>query len=262
MPASTNKKALELKDKGNKAFSAKNYHEAIRFYDQAIREDGTDETFHSNRSACYYSLGQYPQALEDAQACVRIAPQWVKGYYRCGLSHTALKNWVAAVASFKKALELEPSNADVAKLLREAEENAAKSPPTKDENGNPLSKAGGYRYLGNQFYKRGKIPEAIDMYTTALQYADDEEKDTIYSNRSLCHQQLYDYRSVVDDCTKSLDHNSNNVKALIRRGIALEALEKYKDALEDMRKALSIEPGATAASQAVTRLTRAINQLA
>ncbi len=62
----------ELKAKGNAAFSAKNFDEAIGHYTQAI-EAATDNTadavhvLYSNRSACYSGLKQWEKALEDAE---------------------------------------------------------------------------------------------------------------------------------------------------------------------------------------------------
>jgi stress-induced-phosphoprotein 1 len=62
----------ELKAKGNAAFSAKNYDEAIQHYSDAIAaaSDPTADAVHvlySNRSACYSGLKQWEKALEDAE---------------------------------------------------------------------------------------------------------------------------------------------------------------------------------------------------
>lgn len=65
---STNSK--DLKELGNKAFSNKNYEEAIQFYTKAIENAAEDDDeihiYYSNRSASFYEQQNYKQALEDA----------------------------------------------------------------------------------------------------------------------------------------------------------------------------------------------------
>ena len=65
---------------------------------------------------------------------------------------------------------------------------------------------------------------------------------------------------MVADCSSSINIKPT-VKALIRRGLAYESLEKYKLGLEDMRKVLELDPSARVASETIARLTRAINSL-
>ncbi len=59
----------ELKAKGNAAFAAKNYDEAIDFFSQGIALDASNYVLYSNRSACY--AGQQvllPKPLQ--RACI------------------------------------------------------------------------------------------------------------------------------------------------------------------------------------------------
>jgi hypothetical protein len=48
--------AEELKAKGNAAFTAKNYDEAIDCFSQGIAIDPNNHVLYSNRSACYAGL--------------------------------------------------------------------------------------------------------------------------------------------------------------------------------------------------------------
>ena len=64
-----------------------------------------------------------------------------------------------------------------------------------------------------------------------------------------------------EDCTRCLNIDPKNAKALIRRGLAYEGLEKYKLALVDMKAVLEIEPTSIQASQAISRLTRFVRSM-
>jgi tetratricopeptide (TPR) repeat protein len=70
--------AEELKAKGNAAFSAKNFEEAIEHFTNAIELDSSNHVFYSNRSASYASLGRFNQALADANKVLQLNPTWSK----------------------------------------------------------------------------------------------------------------------------------------------------------------------------------------
>lgn len=48
--ATTEARAVELKDKGNKAFKEHDWDSAIDFYTQAIEANGKEPTFYTNRA--------------------------------------------------------------------------------------------------------------------------------------------------------------------------------------------------------------------
>ena len=56
--------ADELKSKGNAAFSAQNYPEAIEWFTKAIEVDGNNHVLFSNRSACYAGLTVNPKPAQ------------------------------------------------------------------------------------------------------------------------------------------------------------------------------------------------------
>ena len=59
--------ANALKDRGNKAFAAKDYDSAIGFFTQAIALDPQNHVLYSNRSAAHAGKKAWNAALEDAE---------------------------------------------------------------------------------------------------------------------------------------------------------------------------------------------------
>jgi len=253
------KKAAEAKDKGNKFFLAKQYDQAIAEYSKAIKFDPSDSAFYSNRCAAYMGLNKFEEALADAEQCVKLQPKWVKGYYRKGAALMSLGRHEEAIRTLKKGLEYEPDNADLKERLAEAEREAKYAPKRFDDAGNPLSPAQIAKEEGNVFFRESRYEKAIEKYTRAISLAStEEEKAVYYSNRATCYAQLQNHQQVVEDCTASINIKPTT-KALIRRGLAYEVLEKYKLALADMRQVLELDPTAKVASETIARLTRAIN---
>ena len=83
-------RTAELRQRGNVAFSNKEFTEAISMYTQCIERDNTDARLFSNRSAAHVALGDYGRALSDAYTAIELSSSWSKGYYRCGVALMAL----------------------------------------------------------------------------------------------------------------------------------------------------------------------------
>ena len=74
--------ASTLKDEGNKLFKEGKYAEACEKYTEALKHDPNNSVIYSNRSVTHIKLKNYEHALSDSQECIKLNPQWSKGYYR------------------------------------------------------------------------------------------------------------------------------------------------------------------------------------
>ena len=114
--------ANALKEKGNEAFQGGDIDLAIRFFSQALDIDPDNHIIYSNRSAAYMKADSKSKALYDAEKCVQLAPQWAKGYTRLGAAQQSLRRFDAAIDSFKKGIELEPSNKSLWNSLKSCQD--------------------------------------------------------------------------------------------------------------------------------------------
>lgn len=115
---------------------------------------------------------------------------------------------------------------------------------------------------GNREYKTGRFESAIGFYSQAAEAMEAEgDMDgvaTVLNNRGTCHKQLGNHDGVVTDCSRALEIQPNNIKALIRRGQAYESLGKWQSALDDMNAAFRLDPNAKLAAEARPRLQKYI----
>ena len=74
--------ASTLKDEGNQLFKEGKYAEACEKYTEALKRDPNNSVIYSNRSVTHIKLKNYEHALSDSQECIKLNPQWSKGYYR------------------------------------------------------------------------------------------------------------------------------------------------------------------------------------
>ena len=126
--------------------------------------------------------------------------------------------------------------------------------------GKPLSGSQLAKAEGNDHFSNGRYEEAAACYTKALELAQsNEERSILYCNRAACHSQHQNWHKMLEDANLAVQENPKNVKAVMRRGLAYEGLEKYQLAINDMKKVLELDPGARSASAAIARLSRFIN---
>ena len=57
---------------------------AAQVFSLALKLDGSNHVLFSNRSAAHLALGHKDKALDDAEAALRLKPDWPKGFLRKG----------------------------------------------------------------------------------------------------------------------------------------------------------------------------------
>jgi len=119
--------AEELKKKGNEAFGNGDNDAAIGFFTQAIALDERNHVLYSNRSAAYAAKGNYAAALVDADRCIELKPDWARGHGRRATALHFLGRLRDAHAAYTRALELDPTNAQLREGMRQVEEAAQRT---------------------------------------------------------------------------------------------------------------------------------------
>lgn len=243
---------------GNDEFRKGNMGKAIEYYTYATEMDPNNHFFFTNRAAAYAKMKKWEKSLRDSNKALKLQSDWHKGYWRKGDALMALGRPEEAMKAFEQAKQLDPS-VD----MYQNKYKAAKKAFYKDKSSADMKKM-----EGNELYKVSKIDEAIQAYTDAIDLCDMKNekekmlKADILANRALCYRQLYNSEAVITDCTQALEINPMHVKAYIRRAQALEAMEKFKAALEDFSAANRLAPSMAVAYKGCSRIRAALRQRA
>ena len=99
-----------------------------------------------------------------------------------------------------------------------------------------------HKERGNFLFKQGKFEPSVNAYSKAIEL--DPADATFYNNRAAALLKLFRFEEAEADCDRVLHLGKDfNVKALLRRGAAREALKKYMEAEKDYKHVLQQEPG-------------------
>lgn len=246
---------------GNEAFKARDYETAVARYSDAIDLYDGDHTFFSNRAMALMALDRYEEAAADGKRCMEINPGFMKGFHRHASALVKLGRFAEAVRTCEIGLTTHKGNADLASVLEEAraamaaEERAAKA---------GMSRAELLKTQGNDLFKAARFEDAIPKYAEALEACESLSSDVavaILNNRAACNQQLSNFGAVVDDTTVVLESQPRNIKALLRRALAFEGLERYRTALNDVRQVLMLDPKHPVGNQLQHRLGQTVSTL-
>jgi tetratricopeptide (TPR) repeat protein len=218
---------------------------------------GDEAILHSNRALCFCQLGRHEEGLEDAKLCVALRPDFFKGYVRGAKALRALGRPEEALAFLKKC----PKNTEAGALASELRPEAEAAETVRISS---LSGAERAKEEGNVLFRKGLFEQALEKYSEALQGCDDQESImalAIRNNRAACYHQVSDHSSAVRDTSYVLKREPSNFKALFRRMLALEPLERYEAALDDARALLRQDPRNEVANKMQHRLGKLVRDL-
>lgn len=118
----------QFKAAGNAALQAGKASEAIENYTKAINLDGANHVYYSNRSAAFLKKGDALGALEDADACIGLNPEFAKGYSRKGAALHALKRYNDSILAYQTGLEKFPNDAGLKKGMEDVQREKDQPP--------------------------------------------------------------------------------------------------------------------------------------
>ncbi|XP_051921538.1 sperm-associated antigen 1-like [Hippocampus zosterae] len=106
------------KDKGNEAFRANDYEEAVAYYTRSIAIMPSVAAY-NNRAQAGIKLKQWKRAMNDCQSVLELEPCNVKALLRRAAVYNEMGNFQMAVEDLRVVLREEPQNAAATQLLSE-----------------------------------------------------------------------------------------------------------------------------------------------
>ncbi|KAM3574932.1 hypothetical protein VYU27_003158 [Nannochloropsis oceanica] len=103
-------KAVEAKDRGNEAFRAGRWPDAVKEYEEAIKRDPTNAAYHNNLAAALSKLMDFPAAKAACEKAIALDAKYVKAWAKKGDIEFFMKEYHRALESYKHGMKIEPNN--------------------------------------------------------------------------------------------------------------------------------------------------------
>lgn len=103
----------DLFGKGNEAFVAENYTNAIEFYTKALDDDSENANVYVNRSHAFLKLERYEQAVQDADKAIALGCKDAKVYLRKGIALFRMEKFIEAKETLLQVKDFEGNAAEL-----------------------------------------------------------------------------------------------------------------------------------------------------
>jgi len=182
--------AAILKKEGNELITKRSFQRAIEVYNKAIELEKTDHVLLSNRCHAFVELDRFTEALEDAEKCVELRPDWPKGYFRKGRALYGLGKYEDAAVAFLQCLALDQKISSAKDYLSKALDKILSVLPPDDPKAHTLARQSNptllQQLIDQNFCKPLLLPDINRTLTDLAQIV----KDTIYTASQFAQEQV------------------------------------------------------------------------
>ena len=92
-------------------------------------------------------------------------------------------------------------------------------------------------------HSNNQFQEAIDIYSNLLRMKLDQPvRSLVYNHRGMALFALAQYQKGLDDFSKAIEFNEDNVRAWTNRGLACRVLGKFEQSLDNYNRAIDMAP--------------------
>uniref|UniRef100_A0A670K4V8 Sperm associated antigen 1 n=1 Tax=Podarcis muralis TaxID=64176 RepID=A0A670K4V8_PODMU len=258
------------KEKGNEAFVTGDYKEAVIYYTRSISAFPTVAAY-NNKAQAEIKLQNWHVAHQDCETVLKMDPENIKAFMRRATVYTNLHNFKAAAEDLKKVLQIEPENATAKKNLLDIEKKLKELEPISQTNSKgkkiliqDIEDSDGDEELGGNEAEceNGSGDKSnfnlLSVNGRTWRIQSPEDLSILYSNRAACYLKEGNCVDCIQDCNSALELHPYSLKPLLRRAMAYESMERYRQAYVDYKTVLQIDSGIQVANDSVNRITRTL----
>ena len=202
--------AFEKYNEGVALLNNKNYEEAIKFFDKALKINPQCKQAWNKKGVCNFSLGNLKDMFHDFEEALKIDSNYFLPYYNLGVAFSDNNYFELALVFVEKSISCKSDYYD------------------------------SWFNKGIYLYNLDRFEEAIIAYDHALEI--DSVKLNSWLEKGLCLTKLSRFDESIECYEKVLEYDSNNSEALIHIAITLGNANRFNEALDYLEKILRIQP--------------------
>ncbi|MEM8721039.1 MAG: tetratricopeptide repeat protein [Cyanobacteria bacterium P01_G01_bin.39] len=198
------------------------FQEALKTCSTALKHYQSPQLWNC-QALTFYSLKQYDSAIASYNKAIEIDPENVWLWNNRGEAYTRLKQYEQAIFDFKQAIELDPNRSFVP-----------------------------WNNLGKLYYQQQEYQQAIEAYNESLAVKSDYLPALIGLGNAQKSSKRYE--QAMNSYDQALEINPDYHEAWFGKGSVAEYLRKYEDAREYYQRAVELKPDWDAADKSLSRV--------
>jgi tetratricopeptide (TPR) repeat protein len=210
------KEALSFLSQGNAWFNNKDYDEAIKAYDEAVRLDPNVPVTYFSRGNAWWLKNDPDKAIQDYSQAIRLNPKYALAYYMRGSAWLRKKEFDKAIQDNDEAIRLDPKFANA------------------------------FNNRGSSWSWKNDPDKAIQDYDEAIRL--DPKFVVAYNNRGREWIKKKQYDKALGDFDEAIRLVPNVSSAYCDRGIAWSGKGDFDKAIKDLDEAIRLDPNNSFAS--------------
>ena len=191
----------------------------------------------------YSSLGNHKNAIASYNRAIEVEPNYAEAYNNLGVTLNKLGRNEEAITSLNRAIDLWPNYAEaynnLGKVLIDFGEYKEAVANLNQAIKLWPDYAGAYNNLGNALENLSKYEEAISSYNKAIELNPDDAGT--HNNLGNALKGLGKYEEAISSYNKAIELNPNEAGTHNSLGNALKHLGKYEEAIKIYSKALEFQ---------------------
>jgi tetratricopeptide (TPR) repeat protein len=203
-------RAVTYANRGSLYVDKKDYPHAIGDLDAALRLEPSLTGAHFDRGRVYLEVGQYEKAAADCDAAIEAKPDFAAAYELRGFARMQLGQYDKAVADYNAALALDPNLATT------------------------------HNYRGLTYLFEQKNDKALADYNDAIRLRPDYAE--AYNGRGDIYLVTGEYEKAVADFDKVLQLHPDDALAYRNRGGVRYLQARYDEAISDFVASIRLDP--------------------
>lgn len=215
---------------------------SIKFIELAIRQDGNNSLYHSNRGLALQALKRFEDALESYDRALALRPDYAEALFNRGVTLQRLRRLPEAVDSYDRAIAVCADHAEALSNRGVALQDLGRLPEALESYGRALAVRPNFAEAlcnrGNALKALKRLDHALESYNQALALRPNDAE--VLYNRGNVFRELGRLEEAVASYDRALAACPEHADALSNRGTTLEKLGRFDDALHSYDLALTV----------------------
>lgn len=220
--------------------------QAIEDFNQSIQLSPENGAVYNNRGNALMDLGHPEEALKDFDRAIALTPNYGVAHNNRGNAHVALGQFDRAFQDFRKAVELMPRSAIPFNGRGKAHAMLKRYHAAVRDLGRGISinpkYVAAYQHRAEAYLALGMYREAIDDATQAITLEPEKPQPEMLLLRGKAQAGEKKLNPALEDLNKALELNPDLVDAYVERGIVFMQARRFDDAIGDLNRAIELAP--------------------